>query len=464
MSTGLAAGATRHTPSRAPLAEPQAGRLRLLAAILVGQLWLVAAPALAETIEALVERHGFAMDAVAFVVEEAASGRRLAAHRATAPGLPASTLKLATALIALDTLGSEHRFATRLSLSGDIQGDGQLAGDLIIEGGGDPLLDIDGLMRLAQGLRAAGVRAVEGRFVLADGLLPRLPQINPEQPPEAGYNAGIGALSLAFNRVQRPAGGAFTIPNLRERGPAWQRLPIDRPAVVPVRDVGRHAALVFRDLAASLGIDLPEPERAPSPASARLVAEVESRPLRDIVQAMLLYSNNQTAEIVGLAATGAATLEASAAQMTASLQAALPEVDWRGFRVTNHSGLDPSARATADQLIAILAIAERRHAILPLLPVAAWSGSLERRFRQPDAALRVWAKTGSLDFATALVGYVLPPSGRPLRLAVLISDDAGRRQRDAVAEPSAAMRRAIDEFSVRARALRDALALWALRQ
>jgi serine-type D-Ala-D-Ala carboxypeptidase/endopeptidase (penicillin-binding protein 4) len=437
--------------------------MRLLASVLALALLLFGAPARAQTLEALFARHGFAPEAVAVVVEEVEGGRRVVAHRAAEPGLPASALKLATALVALDVFGPEHRFATRLWISGALDDRGRLAGDVIITGGGDPLLDLDGLMALALGLRAHGVRDVAGRFVLDDTALPRLPQVNPDQPPEAGYNAGMGALSVAFNRVQRP-GGAFTIPALRERGPAWRRLPSDRPAVVPVQDAGLHAALVLRDLAASLGVGLPEPERGATPAEARLVARVDSRPLRDIVQAMLLYSNNQIAEIIGLAATRAATLEASAEAMALRLRTALPEVDWRGFRPTNHSGLDPAARATADQLLAILALAEVRHAILPLLPAAGWSGSLEGRFRTPEAALRVWAKTGSLDFASALVGYVLPPTGRALRVAILITDEAGRRARDTVEAPTGPMRRAVDDFTARARDLRDDLALWALAQ
>jgi D-alanyl-D-alanine carboxypeptidase/D-alanyl-D-alanine-endopeptidase (penicillin-binding protein 4) len=434
-------------------------------AILLAVLLVVAAlPARGQTPEALFARHGFPPAAVALVVEEVETGRRLMAHRAAEPGLPASTLKLVTALAALDALGPEHRFVTRLSINGSVDAAGRLDGDVIVTGGGDPLLDVDGLMTLASGLRGAGVRTVAGRFLLDDGKLPRLPAVNPHQPVEAGYNAGIGALSLAFNRVQRPAGGQFTIPALRERGPAWRRLPTDRPASVPVQDAGLHAAWVLHDLAGSLGVALPAPVRATTPAAARTVAEVYSRPLRDIVQAMLLYSNNQIAEIVGLSATGARSLEASAAALEAALRAALPELDWDGFRLTNHSGLDPGARASANQLLAILALAEARHDILPLLPAAAWSGSLESRFRRPEAALRIWAKTGSLDFASALVGYVLPPSGRPLRIAVLITDEAGRRQRDAVEAPSAAMRRAIDDFTLRARELRDELALWALEQ
>lgn len=445
---------------------PDAAR-RLVALALAMLLVVLAAarPAAAATLEELVARRGFTPEAVAVVVEEMATGRRLIAHRAGEPGPAASTLKLATAITALDRLGPEHRLETRVLATGSLDAAGRLTGDLVLQGGGDPLLDLDGLMTLALAVHRTGVRHVDGRFILDDSALPRLPQINPDQPLEAGYNAGIGALSLAFNRVERlpVSGGSFTIPNLAERGPAWSRLPFDGPASVPVQDAGRHAALVFRDLAASLGMRLPEPERAIAPpGEVRLLGTMPSRSVRDIVQAMLLYSNNQVAEILGLAVTGAPSLGASAARIAADLERALPDTDWRGFVLTNHSGLDPAARASPEQLLAILRLGEARHGIMALLPVAGWSGSLQSRFKTPDAALRVWAKTGSLDFASALVGYILPKNGRPLRIAVLITDEAGRRRRDAVDVPPASMRREIDDFTVRARALRDDLAMLAL--
>ena len=428
-------------------------------------VWLAVLPAAASPLDTLIARHGFAPDAVAVVVEDVASGHRLIAHRPTASGLPASTLKLVTAWAALETLGPDHRFFTRLWHTGTLDEDGRLDGDLVLEGGGDPLLDIDGLMTLVWALRAAGIQEVAGRFVLDDAAIPRLPLINPEQPVEAGYNAGIGALSLAFNRVERrplPGGSTFTLPELRERGPAWSRLPFDGPATVPVQDAGLHAAWVFRDLATSLGITLGQPERRAMPPDARRIAEIPSRPLRDIVRAMLLYSNNQVAEIVGLVTTGAASLPASAAAVTRAVQAALPATDWAGFVMTNHSGLDPRARASVEQLVAILALAEDRHDIIALLPAAGWSGSLQSRFRAPDTALRVWAKTGSLDFASALVGYVLPDAGTPRRIAVTITDEAGRQSRDAAPVPGPALRRSIDDFTQRARELRDAIARKAL--
>lgn len=427
-------------------------------------LVLFGGSAVAETLQELIVRHRFAPEDVGVLVETM-DGRRVIAHRVDEPGLPASTLKLVTALGALDHFGPSHRFVTRLLTTGSVDSRGALHGNVVLEGGGDPLLDLDGLMSLALALRARGVREATGSLIVDDSAMPVLAMINPEQPVEAGYNAGVGALSLAFNRVERRPladGGWLTVPPMVERGPAWTRLPFDAPAAIPVRDPGLHAGNVFKSLAVSLGIALPDPARGSRPANAVVLAEVASRTLRDIIQAMLLYSNNQVAEIIGLAATGEASLGLSARAMAEPIRRELSDIDWRDFVITNHSGLDPKARATPAQLLGVLRLAEERHGILALLPAAAWSGSLASRFRHVDAALRVWAKTGSLDFATALVGYVLPRNGEPLRIAVLIADAASRRQRDAVEAPPPEMQRAIDDFEVRARGLRDAVAMLAL--
>jgi D-alanyl-D-alanine carboxypeptidase/D-alanyl-D-alanine-endopeptidase (penicillin-binding protein 4) len=49
---------------------------------------------------------------------------------------PASVAKALTSLYALDTLGADHRFQTRVMATGSVIG-GVLKGDLILVGGGD---------------------------------------------------------------------------------------------------------------------------------------------------------------------------------------------------------------------------------------------------------------------------------------------------------------------------------------
>ena len=76
---------------------------------------------------------------------------------------PASVAKLPTAAFALDALGPDYRFTTRLVSSGSVSG-GRVKGDLILKGSGDPELDTDALMPLVSRLTARGIKGVDGRF------------------------------------------------------------------------------------------------------------------------------------------------------------------------------------------------------------------------------------------------------------------------------------------------------------
>lgn len=73
-------------------------------------------------------------------VVEANTGRVRYAHNARKLAVPASNAKLFTGAVALATLGSNARFMTRLYATAEPRGNGILAGDLIVEGGGDPSL------------------------------------------------------------------------------------------------------------------------------------------------------------------------------------------------------------------------------------------------------------------------------------------------------------------------------------
>ena len=79
---------------------------------------------------------------VALVVLDAASGSVLASHKAKALQLPASNMKLVTAVDALTALGADTKFTTRVRA-------GATATDVILQGGGDPLMSNADLKDLA---------------------------------------------------------------------------------------------------------------------------------------------------------------------------------------------------------------------------------------------------------------------------------------------------------------------------
>lgn len=81
---------------------------------------------------------------------------------------PASVIKLATTLAALEKLGPKHRFRTEFRARGEINAQtGELKGDLILVSGGDPAFSIADARTVGDELRRLGVRRVSGSLVVA---------------------------------------------------------------------------------------------------------------------------------------------------------------------------------------------------------------------------------------------------------------------------------------------------------
>lgn len=393
----------------------------------------------------------------AFALCDVETGQFLEVRRPLLALPPASVTKCFTALYALDTLTQEHRFVTRLVALGPVR-DGRLEGDLALIGGGDPTLDSDALGDMARALSEAGIVAVTGRFLVDAGALPQIAAIEPGQPAQAGYNPAVGGLNLNFNRVyfqwrREDQGYAVTLDARGERfrpevqmarmrvvdrsTPIYtyddqggaEEWTVARPALgkaggrwLPVRRPARYAAEVFRTLAGEHGVRLPEPVMAPCPAGGTELVRHASAPLSEVMRAMLRYSTNITAEAAGLAATRARgiaprNLADSAQEMArwAGQKLELPRLHF-----ADHSGLGDGTRVSASQMVRMLRHPVARAQLAPLLKELRLRDAAGRPVA--DHPVRVEAKTGTLNFVSALAGYVTTPGGRRLGFAILSAD------------------------------------------
>ena len=105
-----------------------------------------------------------------------AGGAKVAEYNSRIRMMPASNVKVFTTGLALNELGPDYRFRTRLAYSGSIE-DEVLKGDLYIVGGGDPTIGARDSVAFAlqktfseweKLVREAGIRSVEG-YVVGDG-------------------------------------------------------------------------------------------------------------------------------------------------------------------------------------------------------------------------------------------------------------------------------------------------------
>lgn len=89
----------------------------------------------------------------------------LANHQGTIPLPAASVTKVATSLAVLKKLGPDHRFETKIGYVGTLQ-DGELNGDLVIEGGADPFFVWEDAIALGNLLNQNGIRNVSGNVIV----------------------------------------------------------------------------------------------------------------------------------------------------------------------------------------------------------------------------------------------------------------------------------------------------------
>ena len=395
---------------------------------------------------------------VSFSVVDVKTGFVLEEHNGATGLPPASVVKAVTALYALSVLGADYRFKTRLVATGPVS-NGVLQGDLILSGGGDPTLDTDGLARLAAMLKTAGVREVKGSLRTYGGALPHVREIDREEAGHVAYNAAISGLNLNYNRVHfewKRADGDYTTtmdartktyrPGVRvarisiadRSGPVYtyadrgtyEQWTVARKALgkggarwLPVRKPEAYTAEVFATLARSYGIVLEPGTPLGEAPDGTILATHQSAPLRDVLRDMLKYSNNMTAEAVGLTATaarkgGASSLRASALEMSLW---ARKELRMSGAHLVDHSGLGDASRVTTATMARALAAVHRDGALKPILkPI-----TLRDEENRPDKdhPIKVMAKTGTLYFVSALAGYMTARDGTELAFAIFTVND-----------------------------------------
>lgn len=102
---------------------------------------------------------------VSIWVKPLGSDTPVISHLASTPRTPASTQKLVTTAIALDVLGEQYRWRTRLHVDGVVAG-GVLYGNLIIKGSGDPSMTHERLGAMFAQLRERGIHHIRGDIIV----------------------------------------------------------------------------------------------------------------------------------------------------------------------------------------------------------------------------------------------------------------------------------------------------------
>ena len=317
---------------------------------------------------------------------------------------PASNEKILTALGALQLLGADTTLQTTVMRSGPVEG-GVLQGDLVIIGGGDPLLGLTGpnsFATLAKAVREVGITRVSGRLVYDDFRYDDQFSQPGWSPGAVPYDIGpVSALSVGRNRYRKDR--EFTV------RPAWSN------------------TALFRLLLAQQGIKVDGPTKREDVDMDLLavVAKQSSQTVGALVQHMLLFSDNVVAESlvkeIGFRRTGKGTTTAglrAIAEIHGSLclNATGLMADGSGLSVRN-------VRSARQWRILLQAVRDQDWAkpLLQGLPVAGRGGTLAGRFVGTPAQDRVRAKTGTINGTRSLSGFATTVSGRQAVFSIVVN-------------------------------------------
>jgi D-alanyl-D-alanine carboxypeptidase/D-alanyl-D-alanine-endopeptidase (penicillin-binding protein 4) len=151
------------------------------------------------------------------------------------------------------------------------------------------------------------------------------------------------------------------------------------------------------------------------------VLSVSSLPVDDLVQEVLRYSDNTTAELlvkeIGRTRSGAGS---TAAGTSAIVEWASGEgIPVEGVVMLDGSGLSYENRVTCDLLASVLRRSGPEGTLATSLAVPGQPGTLEDRFAGGEWPTRLRAKTGTLNTVTALSGWLVTRPGATLDFEIV---------------------------------------------
>ena len=306
--------------------------------------------------------------------------------------VPASTVKVLTALISLQHWGPEHRFSTEFWFDHQRK-------LLSVRGLGDPFLISEEIAYIATQLAKAGIHEV-AKIVTDEHYFSGDININGRDGSNNPYTAANGALAANFNSIALSVTAAGTKSDEQQTPlTAVGRELATRVAVgrhrlpLATADQGaRYFAEILREKLRAIGIngDMAIESGAVSAASQLSYRHESRHTLQQVVTAMLKYSNNFIANQLFLMLSlsdGQAVISTAAAQ-NAYQHYIQSHFQWRDAVIVDGAGLSRRNRLSVSQLADVLQVFRPYRELLPAQSAA------------------IMAKSGTLRGVVSYAGYL----------------------------------------------------------
>ena len=332
----------------------------------------------------LLEHDMFKTSQVGIMVYDLDADSTIYAHGERQLLRPASTMKVLTAIAAIDKLGGSYRFQTELCYTGKVDNN-TLHGNVYCVGGFDPRFNIDDMRAFVEGIRKMGVDTIRGN-IYADKTM------------KDADTLGSGWCWDDDNPVLSP-------------------LLISRKNVFVERFVRelQEAGIV---LDGNIG-----EARRPEDAFC-IVSRFHS--IDQILMKMLKERATLYAESLFYQLGAAAGHQPSTANNSAAVIGRLIRkvgLDPRQYNIADGSGLSLYNYVSAELEVRFLRYAFQNNNIYlhlhPALPTAGEDGTLRSRQRGTFTQGNVYAKTGTLKGISSLAGYCTAANGHRLAFAII---------------------------------------------
>lgn len=297
---------------------------------------------------------------------------------------PASTMKLLTAITAIDKLGGSYQFKTDLCYTGEVT-DGTLTGNIYCVGGFDPRFNIDDMRAFVESIRKMGVDTIRGT-IYADKSM----------KDEAQYGEGW----------------------------CWDD---DNPILSPLL-VGRKDVFIDRFVQelreAGIVVDAFTGQgRKPDDAFCicRRFHTIDQVLMRMLKESDNLYAESMFYQIGAASGSQPATAHSARSVMNRLIKKV--GLDPKRYNIADGSGLSLYNYVTAELEVRMLRYAFKNNNIYlhlhPSLPQAGTDGTLRKRMTSPFTQGNVYAKTGTLSGISSLAGYCTAANGHRLAFAII---------------------------------------------
>ena len=359
-----------------------------------------------ERINHLLEARLFSTSQVGIMVLDLTADTLVYAHNERQTLRPASTMKLTTAITALDRLGGAYRYSTKLkfkgaiydaSMPGDDVKKNVLVGNLIAVGGMDPRFNSDDMNAFIEALQTEHIDTIYG-------------EVTADRSFKDSDMLGEGWCWDDKNPVLTPL--------------LWNR---KDEFVFKFTQSLRNAGIVIRSKSDiprdSLGNRLYTSQRENTATLITRYHTIDQILVKMMKESDNLYAESMFYQIAASVAKGKRPGRAKDAAEAVKGVIRAAGLNPSDYRIADGSGLSLYNYQSAELQTRLLRYAYRNSNIYehlyPSLPIAGVDGTLKKRMTNSKAKGNVHAKTGTLTGVSSLAGYVTASNGNILCFSII---------------------------------------------